>query len=68
MPGASVLIHSHRHNSPTKQQNSNTLSPIESKALVREFKVCVYFLSTIPIWTMMKLISGLRVKLVIHIT
>jgi len=49
-------------------RKSNTLSLIGSKALVREFKVCVYFLSTIPIWIMMKLISGLRVKLVIHIT
>jgi hypothetical protein len=43
MPGASLLIRSHRQHSPTKQQNSNTLSSIESKVLVREFKVRVFF-------------------------
>ena len=44
MPGASVLILSHRQNSPTKQQNSS----IETKVLVREFKVRVFFKAKCP--------------------
>jgi hypothetical protein len=47
--------------------NSDTLSPTESEALVREFNVGV-FLSTLPIWFVIKLIPRLRVKLGIHFT
>ena len=51
----------------SNSKNSNRLSPIESEALVREFNVGV-FLSTMPIWIMMKLILGPRVKLDTPIT